>query len=230
VPAVPGPRSLNAKASAKQTASANANKSGAAVQSASDAEISARSTKRAAWVAAGAAILAALIAFGGIWWSARVAAESRSHTATTQLSGEIADRSRAEFLLGQRQVLYTKFIRHEVQLENAELEAARAINPMGPPHSPQLEQKLQDMDDLLTTLKYDVSAAQIIGSPAVRSLVNRIHYRHLLITIRVQMLSDPEITAGASSKLDHQWSEYSNQKDKLLGEFIKVAQKDIGSE
>ena len=80
-----------------------------------NAEVSAQSTKHAAWVASGAAILAAIIAFGGTWWSTERAAKAASDTVTQQVSGE-PDKSRAEFLRGQRQALYSRIIADERKL------------------------------------------------------------------------------------------------------------------
>src|SRR5688572_22972466 len=86
---------------------------------ATDSAASVRSTKHAAWVAAGAAILAAVIAFSGALWSAKVAAKAASDTVTRQVSGE-TEKSKAEFLRGQRQVLYSNIIAHERALRAAE--------------------------------------------------------------------------------------------------------------
>ena len=64
-------------------------------------------------IAAVSAIAAATIALFGTYWSGERAAVSAGETVNRQLLGE-TERSKAEFLRGQRQVLYSRVAAHEL--------------------------------------------------------------------------------------------------------------------
>jgi hypothetical protein len=138
---MPGPTPPRHPARAKKVAAGNSrlymastpSQTAASVQGSSEAEISARSTKHAAWVAAGAALLAAVLALGGSWLSAERAAESARQTTITELSGE-TERSRAEFLREQQKDLYTEVITDLRQLDGVRAEyAAMAFDTRNKP-------------------------------------------------------------------------------------------------
>ena len=135
-----------------------------------NAEISARSTKHAAWVAAAAAMLAALLAFGGSVWSAHTAAKN----VRTQLSGE-TEKSRAEFLRGQRQTLYTKIIVDETALKQAESETYRYLIFSNPKARPQWTATI----DLIAAFKADNRASvEIMASEYFRSCFLKLIENH----------------------------------------------------
>jgi hypothetical protein len=183
-----------------------------------DAEISARSTKHAAWVAAGAAILAAILALGGTLWGSHMAAESASKTVAQQVSGE-TEKSRAEFLRGQRQVLYSTIVAHEIGIRKAEkkvvedIEKTRRHNISTNPLWAQYAK-----------LERDKPPAEIIASPPARA--------------QLGALTDNENSAKSHFKLmslkgevNQEWIwKYEDKRQKSFDAFCQAARKDMGSE
>jgi len=88
-----------------------------------EAEASARSTRHAAWVAAGAArtLWNGYTSARASDRAARTAADAAVQAVSLQLSGE-TEKSKAEFLRGRRQILYTKIIAEEREVQQAEVQ------------------------------------------------------------------------------------------------------------
>jgi hypothetical protein len=131
----------------------------AAQQTSGSADTNARSTMHAAWVAAGAAILAALLS---VW---------------LQTSGE-TNKSRAEFLRGQQQVLYAKVIDHEVMWSDAEsnyfiLATRRPTLP-----DPTVHDAADAEYDAKKTFQADGNVVKIIGSKKVVDEYNKLLDAH----------------------------------------------------
>ena len=137
-----------------------------------NAEVSAQSTKHAAWVASGAAILAAIIAFGGTWWSTERAAKAASDTVTQQVSGE-TDKSRAEFLRGQRQALYSRIIADERKLSKWRMARSGRIIRSG--------KKFDRIKVQLAQLQTHTPTAEIVASPAAGEQLANLIDVHLRI-------------------------------------------------
>lgn len=76
------------------------------------------SARQAALIGAMAVILSSVIAILASYVSASLASSSTLRAASLQVSGE-SEKSRAEFLRGQRQVLYAQVIGHERALSSA---------------------------------------------------------------------------------------------------------------
>jgi hypothetical protein len=111
-------------------------------------------------LAAGAAILAAVLALGGTWWNSLVAAKSAAETVTKQVSGE-TEKSRAEFLRGQRLVLYSKILTDEQRLMDAE-NAVDSWQPIDGPKN--FDERLKTVGLRRRALQADMSSAQILAS------------------------------------------------------------------
>jgi hypothetical protein len=121
-----------------------------------DAEMSARSTKHAAWVAAGAALIAAIFALIG-------------SVLTVTLTGNVeTDRSRAEFLRGQRQELYSRIAIH-LQAVN-DLQATQEVQGKWgelDKYNGQAKQFEDIFQEAYGPLRYDQSSVKIIASQEV---------------------------------------------------------------
>jgi hypothetical protein len=137
-----------------------------------DAKLSQVSTIQAAGMGAIATLVAAVIALGAATWSGRIAANAAVKAASQQQTGE-TDRSRAEFLRGQRQDLYGSVAAHEQALNESQesfIDHARDLT------SPQLRALLKDGRNppLLQTLENDQFRMEILGSPKVRATFSKL--------------------------------------------------------
>jgi len=176
-----------------------------------DAEISARSTKHAAWVAAGAAILAAILALGGTLWGSHMAADSASRTVAQQVSGE-TEKSRAEFLRGQRQVLYSQIIADERKLFDMENDAewrnykerSRAVEKM----------RLQYRQLEMRTPTTEIIASGEAGDQLAK-LVD-IHNKRIVGMVRPRAVPPQQ--------------DLRDQRELTLSAFFRAARKDMGAE
>jgi hypothetical protein len=197
-----------------------------------DAEISARSTRRAAWIAAGAAILAAVLALGGTWWSAQLSARSSDEAArlaaeaavkgvTIQLSGE-TEKSRAEFLREQRRVLYSTIIAHEIGIRKAEKKLVDDIE--------RTRRHNISTDSLwaqYAKLERDEPPAEIIASPPVRAQLAALTKTQNSARSHFKMMS----LKGEVDEVAMDWiSRYQDKRQKAFDAFCKAARKDLGSE
>jgi hypothetical protein len=186
-----------------------------------DAEISARSTKHAAWVAAGAAILAAILAFGVTWWSAEKAADSTAETVATQLSGE-TEKSRAEFLRGQRQVLYSTAITHERELYRAEFETDDAMGEA------EVSRLFKRVLELKSKLDQDAATAEIIASEPVREQLRLLSLQHG--KIRGIMQGGIESRYRGTESYNDARLKLNEERWKIVDAFYLAARKDMVSE
>jgi hypothetical protein len=123
-----------------------------------DSQISATSTLRAARLAAIAGVAAAVLAL--VSSLLVVAFTGRAET----------ERSRAEFLRGQRQVLYSKIAEHEQALVQAEGQSLNDILDIFIRQSAVtgIVDKTKPTVKALITLRHDAFALDIIGSESVR--------------------------------------------------------------
>jgi hypothetical protein len=154
--------------------------------SSSDGVISARTTRNAALVAAVAAILAAALALVGTLWSARVAAQAAIDSVSQQLSGE-TERSRAEFLRGQRQVMYTKMVKDESDLIAVELSYANSVDDIMEEgkSAADLDTSSDQFDRYFNTVQVNEYSLQLIGSPEMRDAYGRIVNAHGVLVVQL---------------------------------------------
>jgi len=125
-----------------------------------DAHHAAVSTRQAALIGAVAVILSALIAIAASYISASLASTSTLRAASLQVSGE-NDRSRAEFLRGQRQVLYAQVLDHERALNGAvELYSSQDVDE----RESKLEPIVQSFVKAKRNFDDDESSIMILGS------------------------------------------------------------------
>jgi hypothetical protein len=189
----------------------------------------ARSTKHAAWLAAASAILAAVLALVGTFWSAHrsstaseraaaTAADAAVKAVSVQLSGE-TDRSRAEFLRGQRRVLYSTIIAHETEIREAERKLAKDIED-----APRPGVSVDRLWAQYANLNRDRPPAEIIASPSARA--------------QLAALTDYQNSAKAHFKsmslkgeVNQEWIwKYEGKRQKSFDAFCQAARKDMGSE
>jgi hypothetical protein len=176
--------------------------------------------------------LAALLALGGTYWSGERAAKAASETVTKQLFGE-TEKSRAEFLRGQRQVLYSRIIGHERQVLEAEGEVGLS-NPSHPdcdldPNDcprPEIRKKLSKAYSSLATLESDVPESEIIASAEVRG-----HIKHL-IEIHHQILYRLYIDHGGVrvGSGPPSFTELNAERSASLEALYVRARKEMGAE
>jgi hypothetical protein len=202
-------------------------------QSATNAEIDARSTKHAAWVAAGAAILAALLALGGTLWSAHLSAKASDKAAQTaadaavktvsvQLSGE-TEKSRAEFLRGQRITLYSTIIADDIALHEAERHTYTEL--MKTPKSKKIK-SIDRVNKQLAKLNQDRPTAEIIASLPVRNALAALYEVHGREAAQLTLMSFRDRKSGDPEK----FSAIELDRQRSFDNFCEVARKDMGSE
>jgi hypothetical protein len=201
-----------------------------------DAEISARSTKYAAWVAAGAAILAAALALWGTWWSAdasdraaRTAADAAVKAVSIQLSGE-TEKSRAEFLRDQRRILYSTIIADEIKLREAEQKRDHDIVNSAGSRALPVPVRIKPMSPVakqLSKLNQDKPSAEIIASPPVRARLATLYEVHQNIVTILTFMS----TRGSKSDSDYaRLLQLEGEREKAVDAFCQAARSDMGSE
>jgi hypothetical protein len=195
-----------------------------------DAEISARSTRHAAWVAAGAAILAAILAVGGTWWSgeesadasdraAQTAADAAVKAVTIQLSGE-TEKSRAEFLRGQRRILYSTIIAHDTGIREAERKLVDDIQ----------KTRRHNLSTDRLWAKYaklvrDKAPAEIIASEPARKQLAALTETQNSAKARFKLMS----LKGKVDIDDVDWIyKYEDKQQKAFDAFCQAARKDMG--
>jgi hypothetical protein len=229
----------------------NATLAASSVQQTADALEASKSAARSAKTAAIASIIAALIAVGGVIWSsqesseaseraARMAADTAVKTVNTQLSGE-TERSRAEFLRGQQQVIYSKAIEAEQVLTTTEIQQVVAIRDyeLSGWRNPGYK-KLEE--DYTRWHNYGASI-YIIGSTEVGDAFNKQdehHYQFLEAAAtaihQIPCARDPKSSksdrkacrvrvVAMQSKMD-ELIEFAFPEDK--GNFLKYARRDMG--
>jgi hypothetical protein len=188
-----------------------------------DAEINALSTKHAAWVAAGAAILAAVIAFGGTWWSAGVAAKAASETVTKQLSGE-TEKSRAEFLRGQRQILYAKIVVAEAAVKRGQDQTFDATFENIPKVRIQNYLATRELQGKFET-DY-LGSAEIIASEDFKSCYFRLIFNNEDAARQASsfIFGTPQRRKQAQAK----FSEIYNEREANLLKLYEAARRDMG--
>jgi hypothetical protein len=181
------------------------------------------SNKQVAFIALLGVLVSAALSFGSAEMASRRSAQSASETIKQQMNGE-TDRSKAEFLRGQRQVLYSKIIADEREIWEAEQAALYARNSGEEPKS--LDKALNTMRSAFAA---DLASAEIIASPTVRSHVTELYYIHWealdhlgapLLHYELRLVRD-DMPAMA---------EINSKRRLALKAFYETARKDMGSE
>jgi hypothetical protein len=229
-PTAPGPTRAKKPAAGKSRRNTAAND-----------EISARSAKHAAWVAAGAAILAAVLAAGGTLWSGHESAKASDRAAQTaadaavkavsiQLSGE-TEKSRAEFLRSQQKVLYTKVITDLQKLDGARGQyAAMVFNPTEKPENLGMWKKRYDGP--YATFMDDQNSVLILASePAQQAFVrlmkaHKLIHNNYLFYANLKSASWPSFTEPPSLQDTIQRAVRDSQVAE--DDFVKAAKHDMG--
>jgi hypothetical protein len=189
-----------------------------------DAEISARSTKHAAWVAAAAAILAAVLALGGTWWSGQTAAKSALETVERQTSAE-TEKSKAEFLRGQRQALYNSAFLREQTLFDIEEDWAHAILEQ---HKALGDEKSKAWYTTYNALRADTSSMAIIASMEAYQAFVDLMSKHLEAATICNKLPTRPNDPDFNRKLAKEWTDNREAQRRSGQTFLDIVRRDLG--
>ena len=204
---------------------------GSTAQQLSDAEISAKSTKRAAWLAAGAALLTAVLSgvlsVGGVVWASNAAAKSASEAVEKQLFGE-TDKSRAEFLRAQRQELYAAIVEDDSAVRFARLDLLEeATVNRGADDSRKFAESLIVYQRAASKVRVvDNSSVAIIASPAVRSSFEKMTGGYGKIELELVRLNRLKSQNSASRQ---RYDSYVESFNAAKGEFLEACRVDMGN-
>jgi hypothetical protein len=190
-----------------------------------DSQISATSTLRAARLAAIAGVVAAVLAL--VSSLLVVAFTGRAET----------ERSRAEFLRGQRQVLYSKIAEHEQALVEAEGQSQADLIEVFILQSAVtgIVDKMEPTLEASITLQHDAFALDIIGSESVRLhfglLVKEHHkqYQNLLVIQNNLNIAKRQGRTPAMPNADPYWAS-SAEISRHEKNFKEAARADMGAE
>jgi hypothetical protein len=176
--------------------------------------------------------LAAVLALVGTFWSAHRSSTASERAAATaaaaavkavsvQLSGE-TDRSRAEFLRGQRQRLYSTIVAHEIGIHEAENKLVKDIE--------QTRQHNISTNPLWTQyakLERDEPSAEIIASPPARAQLAALTKTQNSARAHFKLMS----LKGEVDEAAMDWiSRYQDKRQKEFDAFCQAARRDMGSE
>jgi hypothetical protein len=202
------------------------------VRGLTDAEVSARSTRRAAWVAAAAALLAAMLALAGTLWSgytssrasdraAMTAADAAVKAVSVQLSGE-TERSRAEFLRNQQRIAYFRVVKDMREMLDIESKLRFRLPPEAYP-------RIQDDMNRVGAKVYDDSfELQMLGSEDVRDSFNNF----LAAGIQFTECANKAIDINGEQERERyikSCDKYSDKQYDQQKEFVRAARHDMGN-
>jgi hypothetical protein len=159
--------------------------------------------------------------------TANLAGASAAKVTTQQLSGE-TEKSRAEFLRGQRQALYGKIIADQRRLRDSE--SAMKDYLSAPPKQSTDEDasnKLKNTTSLLYAFSDDVATAEILASEDVRQEVRKLRETHNKICADLGRL----ISRGPDANdLRKELGELENKRVETVRALYQSARKDMGAE
>jgi hypothetical protein len=107
--------------------------------------------------------------------TARLAGSSAANVTAQQLAGE-TDKSRAEFLRGQRQILYSKIVADENEIFNAEWKTENTLITDGPRKAGQQLDVARDLE--VKSWETYQAQVEILASGDFKSCFARLHLIH----------------------------------------------------
>jgi hypothetical protein len=159
--------------------------------------------------------------------TANLAGNSAARVAAQQLSGE-TEKSRSEFLRGQRQALYGKIITDQRRLRDSETAMKNYLS--APPQQSTDEDasnKLKDTKSLLYAFWDDVATAEILASEDVRQEVRSLRDTHNETCDDLERL----ISRGSDANdLRKKLDELEGKRMETVRALYQSARKDMGSE
>jgi hypothetical protein len=193
------------------------------------ANISAVSNKQVAFIGAITALISAAITIPVAWVSSHSAADSAIKTTTTQITGE-TERSRAEFLRGQRQSAYGLFLTDYHTLANMLAEYHHSVPSKS---SKQLiGAKVPAYDArysaLISKLATDLNAIELIcGSPNVFNSASQLTGSASVTfdSIRAIWTSRP---GSDTNHLEVAYDNFNTHLGASVKNFVEAARKDEG--
>jgi hypothetical protein len=168
------------------------------------------SNRQVALIALAGVLVSAGLSFGSAELVSRRTTESATATIERQLNGE-TERSRAEFLRGQRQILYSQIIADERKLVEVEDQNEEWSN------NRELLIAQSNIQRQFNQLKGHAPTVEIIASKEVGEQFAK------LIDIRGQMIEQMRQGGGADMGPMRQ------QQDEVLSAFYRAARKDMGA-
>jgi hypothetical protein len=185
------------------------------------AHIAGQATKRAAVITLVGVLVSVVLSTGASIFISDRTADSAANTMQQQLSGE-TDRSRAEFLRGKRQVLYSTIVAHETAIRNAEDKLVADIV--------RTRRHNISTDSLwaqYAKLERDEPPAKIVASPPVRAQLEALTKTQNSARSHFKMMS----LKGTVDDDASVWiSRYQGKRQKTFDAFCQAARKDLGSE
>jgi hypothetical protein len=143
---------------------------------------------------------------------------------TIQLSGE-TEKSRAEFLRGQRRILYSTIIAHQLGIREAERKLVdEIVKSPGPSGSPGRAFTKDRLWAQYAKLARDKPPAEIIASPPARAQLAALTKTQDSAKSHFKLMS-------FKGEVDEDWIyKYEDKQQKSFDAFCQAARKDMGSE
>jgi hypothetical protein len=185
------------------------------------AHIAGQATKRAAVITLVGVLVSVVLSTGASIFISDRTADSAANTMQQQLSGE-TDRSRAEFLRGQRQVLYSTIVAHEVGIREAEHKLANDIVK-----TRRHNLSTDRLWSQYAKLERDEPPAKIVASPPARAQLAALTATQNSARAHFKLMSlKGEVDEDAADWI----SKYEDKRQKAFDAFCQAARKDMGSE
>jgi hypothetical protein len=185
------------------------------------AHIAGQATKRAAVITLVGVLVSVVLSTGASIFISDRTADSAANTMQQQLSGE-TNRSRAEFLRGKRQVLYSTIVAHEVGISEAEHKLVNDIE--------KTRRHNLSTDRLwaqYAKLERDEPPAKIVASPPARAQLAALTATQNSARSHFKLMS----LKGEVDEDSMDWtSRYEDKREKAFDAFCQAARKDMGSE
>jgi hypothetical protein len=185
------------------------------------AHIAGQATKRAAVITLVGVLVSVVLSTGASIFISDRTADSAANTMQQQLSGE-TDRSRAEFLRGKRQVLYSTIVAHEIAIHNAE---EKLVNDIVKTRRHNIS--TDSLWEQYAKLERDEPPSEIIASPPARAQLAALTKTQNSARAHFKMMS----LKGEIDDVAMDWiSKYQDKRQKAFDAFCQAARKDLGSE
>ena len=175
------------------------------------AHMHAVSNKQVAVIALVSVLISAGLSFGSAELASRRSAQTATNTIERQLSVE-TDRSKAEFLREQRQILYSQIIADERELAEVENQNEDWSND---------KERLTANNNIQRQFNQLTRHAPTVGIIASREVGEQFAK---LIDIRWQMIERVRLNEGPDMRT------LREQQEQILNEFYRAARRDMGAE
>jgi hypothetical protein len=190
------------------------------------AHLHAVTNKQVAWIALVGVLISAAVSFGSAELASRRSADSATAAIEKQVNGE-TDRSKAEFLRGQRQVLYSNIMSDESLLWEAEQRLSDIVyGTRKPGWREEFALERKRIEQLAITLDKNTPTAEVIASDDARRTLAALIETHG--ELRYSMTYDITPKFGDPPKPKNH-TDVLKERQANLNAFFLAARKDMGA-